>query len=99
MAVSRKRRPSPLLGAVANSIGEATNSLVTPASRFAHTFEAPLDRVSPDPDQPRKSFDPDGLASLASTMSDQGQLQPILCLLYTSPSPRDLSTSRMPSSA
>ena len=26
-------------------------------------------------------------------------LQSILCLLYTSPSPRDLSTSRMPSSA
>ena len=25
--------------------------------------------------------------------------EPILCLLYTSPSPRDLSTSRMPSSA
>ena len=24
---------------------------------------------------------------------------PVLCLLYTSPSPRDLSTSRMPSSA
>ena len=24
---------------------------------------------------------------------------PMLCLLYTSPSPRDLSTSRMPSSA
>ena len=28
-----------------------------------------------------------------------GKGQPILCLLYTSPSPRDLSTSRMPSSA
>ena len=26
-------------------------------------------------------------------------LEPIACLLYTSPSPRDLSTSRMPSSA
>ena len=26
-------------------------------------------------------------------------LTPITCLLYTSPSPRDLSTSRMPSSA
>ena len=25
--------------------------------------------------------------------------QPVACLLYTSPSPRDLSTSRMPSSA
>ena len=27
------------------------------------------------------------------------ELQPRACLLYTSPSPRDLSTSRMPSSA
>ena len=27
------------------------------------------------------------------------QLQAMICLLYTSPSPRDLSTSRMPSSA
>ena len=26
-------------------------------------------------------------------------INPIICLLYTSPSPRDLSTSRMPSSA
>ena len=25
--------------------------------------------------------------------------KPVICLLYTSPSPRDLSTSRMPSSA
>ena len=29
----------------------------------------------------------------------EGVQQPALCLLYTSPSPRDLSTSRMPSSA
>ena len=29
----------------------------------------------------------------------QGGLHPKFCLLYTSPSPRDLSTSRMPSSA
>ena len=28
-----------------------------------------------------------------------GQLNILICLLYTSPSPRDLSTSRMPSSA
>ena len=27
------------------------------------------------------------------------QMRPDVCLLYTSPSPRDLSTSRMPSSA
>ena len=29
----------------------------------------------------------------------QDQAELIICLLYTSPSPRDLSTSRMPSSA
>ena len=30
---------------------------------------------------------------------DGGSVGEIICLLYTSPSPRDLSTSRMPSSA
>ena len=29
----------------------------------------------------------------------EAQIKYMLCLLYTSPSPRDLSTSRMPSSA
>ena len=45
--------------------------------------------------------------SLASFVSDSGAMkegssgieQVRICLLYTSPSPRDLSTSRMPSSA
>ena len=32
-------------------------------------------------------------------LSLNGQWKYIVCLLYTSPSPRDLSTSRMPSSA
>ena len=35
--------------------------------------------------------DPDALASLATELRD--------CLLYTSPSPRDIGESRMPSSA
>ena len=34
-----------------------------------------------------------------SISSDVGGVQQNICLLYTSPSPRDLSTSRMPSSA
>ena len=32
-------------------------------------------------------------------LSYEISMQPFHCLLYTSPSPRDLSTSRMPSSA
>ena len=37
------------------------------------------------------------LLAIADSANDFGEAQ--LCLLYTSPSPRDLSTSRMPSSA
>ena len=36
---------------------------------------------------------------LIETFSDVNEELDISCLLYTSPSPRDLSTSRMPSSA
>ena len=35
----------------------------------------------------------------ASVFGDSAVLRSLICLLYTSPSPRDLSTSRMPSSA
>ena len=40
---------------------------------------------------------PEGSCCLESAMDDVIYLS--ICLLYTSPSPRDLSTSRMPSSA
>ena len=36
---------------------------------------------------------------LAMFMDDDDDDQPLICLLYTSPSPRDRSLSRMPSSA
>ena len=42
----------------------------------------------------------DGAADARKRPEDQGAGdQGLICLLYTSPSPRDLSTSRMPSSA
>ena len=37
--------------------------------------------------------------SYLGTIEDKYKTQKYYCLLYTSPSPRDLSTSRMPSSA
>ena len=40
-----------------------------------------------------------GLTGISPQDSERLLLKPIDCLLYTSPSPRDLSTSRMPSSA
>ena len=39
-----------------------------------------------------------GLAQFSQQLEEQGS-ELRACLLYTSPSPRDLSTSRMPSSA
>ena len=55
------------------------------------------------------SVDPDGIAPVVENIQAQGipviavdrriSTDVYYCLLYTSPSPRDLSTSRMPSSA
>jgi ParB family chromosome partitioning protein len=36
-----------------------------------------LDRISPDPNQPRKEFDPETLRRLADSLKERGQLQPI----------------------
>ena len=45
-------------------------------------------------------FDISHMGVLTHTGSGvKDKLQGLVCLLYTSPSPRDLSTSRMPSSA
>jgi ParB family chromosome partitioning protein len=76
--VARAKRPSPVLGAAMALIGEAGDTLVPKDSRFRHTFEAPVDRIRSDPDQPRKVFIEAEIAALAATMAEQGQLQPIL---------------------
>ena len=45
------------------------------------------------------AFTPKGFEALWPTMPAETMEMFFGCLLYTSPSPRDLSTSRMPSSA
>ena len=45
-------------------------------------------------------YAPEGEGRLVESLNKDGSINHIsTCLLYTSPSPRDLSTSRMPSSA
>ena len=45
-------------------------------------------------------YDPvDELAKAAAAKAGNAIVQPSICLLYTSPSPRDRQKSRMPSSA
>ena len=42
------------------------------------TVDVPIARVRPNPLQPRKRFDPDGLASLAASIAEHGVIQPIV---------------------
>jgi len=44
-------------------------------ARFA---ELPLERISPNPLQPRSNFDPDALAELAASIREVGLLQPVV---------------------
>ena len=65
----------------------------TPVAATSQASAAPLSVVEADVDVP-----------MAEGVSDSYYVRPATgnhpgCLLYTSPSPRDLSTSRMPSSA
>lgn len=72
------KRPSPILGAATALIEQASGTLVTRDSRFRHSFEAPIDSIRSDPGQARKVFSESEIKTLAATMAERGQLQPIL---------------------
>ena len=48
-----------------------------------------VDTIRPNPKQPRKVFIQSELEELAQSLKEDGVVQPLICLLYTSPSPRD----------
>lgn len=76
--MAARRKASPLMGAATAMLEGVSDAIVRDESRFQHSMELALNRVRPDPDQPRKTFDADEIAALARTMAEQGQLQPIL---------------------
>jgi ParB family chromosome partitioning protein len=47
------------------------------ASRIKDALAIKVEQIIPDPDQPRKEFDPDSLAELAASLKARGQLQPV----------------------
>ncbi len=46
-------------------------------SKNKNAVEVPVDKIGPDPDQPREEFDPEALDRLAASLKARGQLQPI----------------------
>ena len=68
-AVARRSDPGPAFhGETAKYRG---------ASRLRDALAVELDRIIPDPDQPRKDFEAGPLDDLAASMKARGQLQPI----------------------
>jgi ParB family chromosome partitioning protein len=62
----------------ASGLGRGLSSLIPQRSQHAPTSEIPLERIRPNPRQPRQRMDPDELAGLAASIREHGVLQPIL---------------------
>jgi ParB family chromosome partitioning protein len=61
------------------SLGRGLASLIPQRSPGPPvTVEIATSRIQPNPHQPRKRFDPEGLASLTASIAEHGVLQPIL---------------------
>ena len=64
-----------------NALGRGLDSLIpmddVPASDTSAINEIPLDRITPNPDQPRRNFDEEGLRELAESIAQLGIIQPL----------------------
>ena len=64
-----------------NALGRGLDALITmdevKTEGSSSINEIELSRIYPNPDQPRREFDPDGLAELASSIRELGIIQPI----------------------
>ena len=64
-----------------NALGRGLDALITmdevKTEGSSSINEIELPRIYPNPDQPRREFDPDGLAELASSIRELGIIQPI----------------------
>ena len=57
--------------------GETTDERLAGTRRIKNARIIEIDKIKPDPDQPRKAFPEDSLAELASSIKEHGVLQPI----------------------
>lgn len=74
MGAGRVARPS---GGLHSATAPAGPSRHDGAGRLKSGAEINLDRIAPDPNQPRTKFEPDAIARLAESLKTHGQIQPI----------------------
>ena len=61
-----------------SSLGRGLSSLIPQRTQHAATTEIPIERIRPNPRQPRQRMDAAELESLAASIREHGVLQPIL---------------------
>lgn len=62
-----------------SGLGRGLASLIpSAASGVSGAREVPVDSIRPNPEQPRRSFDPDELQALAGSIAAHGILQPVI---------------------
>ena len=71
------RQPATMHRASTPPATPATPTRLQGIARSKDAATIPLDRIAPDPDQPREEFEEDALARLAESLKARGQLQPI----------------------
>lgn len=59
-------------------LGRGLSSLIPQRAQQSATTDIPIERIRPNPRQPRQRMDPDELDSLAASIREHGVLQPIL---------------------
>lgn len=61
-------------------LGRGLSSLIPQRAQQSATTDIPIERIRPNPRQPRQRMDPDELDSLAASIREHGVLQPILVI-------------------
>jgi len=64
------------------ALGRGLGALIPGAGEEEGSVEVSLDRITPNPYQPRRTFDQQALAELAQSISEHGLLQPIVLRPY-----------------
>jgi ParB family transcriptional regulator, chromosome partitioning protein len=77
-AESMGRAPRPAMHGASPAAGAPTvPERMRGVARAKAAAEIPVERIGPDPDQPRDDFDAEALGRLAESLRTRGQLQPI----------------------
>ncbi len=74
----KRKGPSRLMASMEGRVNDLGGAFIASSSEINHSFEVPLEKIQPDSAQARKRFDENALRDLASSLSEHGQLMPVL---------------------